>query len=130
MIMFLLVNFSNWRLLIGFHWSNSKSTQVSRTLLSILAYLNNAVVWMVSAHSQISNSSSPLHKPLWTIPCASVTIVITFKFMFFGFLGSLARSKYLFCFSFSLILTLWSAGNFEVQTDHQIQARKPEKNVI
>ena len=33
-----------------FHWnlSDSKSPQVSRTLLSILGDLNNAVVWMVS----------------------------------------------------------------------------------
>ena len=32
-----------------FHWSfsDSKSPQVSRTLLSILAILNNVVVWMV-----------------------------------------------------------------------------------
>ena len=34
------------------HWSSSdsKSTQVSSTLLSILANLINAVVWMVSTH--------------------------------------------------------------------------------
>ena len=33
-----------------FHWrlSDSKSPQISRTLLSILAVFNNAVVWMVS----------------------------------------------------------------------------------
>ena len=33
-----------------FHWSlsDSKSPQVSRILLSILAVFNNAVVWMVS----------------------------------------------------------------------------------
>ena len=33
-----------------FHWSlsDSKSPQVSRTLLCILAVLNNVVVWMVS----------------------------------------------------------------------------------
>ena len=33
-----------------FHWSlsDNKSPQVSRTLLSILAVLNNAVIWMVS----------------------------------------------------------------------------------
>ena len=41
--------------------SDSKSTQVSRTLLSILA---NAVLWMVSIHPLISNSSSPLYQAL------------------------------------------------------------------
>ena len=49
-----------------FHWSlsNSKSPQVSRTLLSILAVLNNAVVWMVSIHPLTSKSSSPFNNPL------------------------------------------------------------------
>ena len=48
-----------------FHWSlsNSESPKVSRTLLSILADLNNAVVWVVSA-LLISNFSSPHPKPL------------------------------------------------------------------
>ena len=39
--------------------SDSKSLQVSRTLLSILAILNNAVVWMVSTRRPTSKSSSP-----------------------------------------------------------------------
>ena len=45
---------------MGFHWSlsDSKASQVSRTLLSILAVLNNEVVWMVSNHPHISKSSS------------------------------------------------------------------------
>ena len=46
--------------------SDSKSPQVSRTLLSILAVPSNAVVWMVSTHSSISNSSS-----LWWLPRAN-----------------------------------------------------------
>ena len=39
-----------------FHWSlsDSKSPQVSRTLLSILAVLNNAVVWIVSTRPPTS----------------------------------------------------------------------------
>ena len=43
------------------HWSlnDSKSPQISRTLLSILADLNKAVVWMVSTHPLISKSFSP-----------------------------------------------------------------------
>ena len=39
---------------------DSKSPRVSRTLLSILVDLNNAVVWMVSIYSPISNSSNLL----------------------------------------------------------------------
>ena len=40
-----------------FHWSlrDSKSPQISRTLLSIRAVLNNAVVWMVSTRPPTSN---------------------------------------------------------------------------
>ena len=42
-----------------FHWNFSDSKyQVSRTLLNILADLNNAVVWMVSTRPVISKSSS------------------------------------------------------------------------
>ena len=44
-----------------FHWSlsNSKSHHISKTLLSILADLKNAVVWTVSTRPLISWSSSP-----------------------------------------------------------------------
>ena len=44
-----------------FHWSlrDSKCPQVSRTLLSILAVLDNAVVWMVSTRPPTSKSSRP-----------------------------------------------------------------------
>ena len=49
---------------ISLELSASKYCHVSRTLLSILAALNNAVVWIVSIHPPISNSSSPLFDPL------------------------------------------------------------------
>ena len=52
--------------------SDSKSPQVSKTLLSILADLNNAVVWMVSTCSLISKSSSPFINPLRIVPCAPI----------------------------------------------------------
>ena len=44
-----------------FHWilSDSLSPQVSRTFLSILANVNNAVVWMVLILPLIFISSSP-----------------------------------------------------------------------
>ena len=61
-----------------FHWSlsDSKSPQVSMTLLSILAVLNNAVVWMVSTRPLTFKSSRPLSNPLVTIPNAPITIGI------------------------------------------------------
>ena len=46
----------------------TKWQQVSRTLLSILADLNNALVWMVSTRPFIYKSSSPFINPLVTVP--------------------------------------------------------------
>ena len=59
-----------------FYWSvsDSKSPQVSKILLSMLAVLNNAVVLMVSTQSQTCKSSSPFNNPLVTIPKAPITI--------------------------------------------------------
>ena len=84
-----------------FHWSlsDSKSPQVSRTLLSILAVLNNAVVWMVSTRPPTSKSSSPFSNPLVTVPNAPITIGIIVTCMFHGFFNSLAWSRYLSFFS-------------------------------
>ena len=77
-----------------FHWrlSDSKSPQVSRTLLSILSVFNNAVVWMVSTRPPTSKSSRPFNNPLVTVPKAPITIGITVSFMFHSFFNSLARS--------------------------------------
>ena len=47
--------------------SDSKSPQVSRTLLSILAVFNNAVVWMVSIRPPTSKSSRPFNNSLVTV---------------------------------------------------------------
>ena len=59
-----------------FHWSlsDSKSPQVSRTRLSILAVLSNAVVWTVSTCPTTSKSSRPFNNPLVTVPNAPITI--------------------------------------------------------
>ena len=95
-----------------FHWSlsDSKSPQVSRTLLSILAVLNNAVIWMVSTRPPTSKSSSPFSNPLVTVPNALITIGIIVTCMFHIFFISLARSRYLSFFSDSFSFILWSAG--------------------
>ena len=95
-----------------FHWSlsDSKSPQVSRTLLSILAVLNNAVVWMVSTCPPTSKSSSPFSNHLVTVPNAPITIGINVTCMFHSFFNSLARSRYLSFFSHSYSFILWSTG--------------------
>ena len=53
------------------YWSlsDNKSPQVSRTLLSIQANLNNAVVQMISTCSRIPKSSSPFtnHRGLFQV---------------------------------------------------------------
>ena len=70
-----------------FRWrlSDSKSPQVSRTLLSILAVFNNAVVWVVSTRPLTSKSSRLFNNPLVTLPKAPVTIGIIVTFMFHSF---------------------------------------------
>ena len=72
---------------MDFHWrlSDSKSPHVSRTLLSILAVFNNAVVWMVSTRSPTSKSSRPFNNPLVTVPKAPITIGIIVTFIFHNF---------------------------------------------
>ena len=95
-----------------FHWclSDHKSPQVSRTLLSILAVLNNIVVWTVSTRPPTSKSSSPFSNPLVTVPNTPITIGIIVTFMFHSFFNSLARMRYLSLFSHSFSFLLWSAG--------------------
>ena len=92
----------------GFHWSLSdrKSPQVSRTLLSIQAVFNNAVVWMVSSRPPTSKSSRPFSNPLVTVPKAPIKTGTIITFMFHSFFNSLARSRFLsfFSHSFSFIL--------------------------
>ncbi len=90
--------------------SDSKSPQVSRTPLIILALFNNAVVWMVSTRPPTSKSSRPFNNPLVTVHNAPITIGTIFTFMFHSFFNSLARSRYLSFFSLSFRFILWSAG--------------------
>ena len=80
-----------------FHWilNDSKSPQVSRTLLSILAVFNNAVVWMVSTRPPTSKSSRPFNNPLVTVPNAPITIGIIVTFMFYSFFLFYSKVKVL-----------------------------------
>ena len=95
-----------------FHWSlsDSKSPQVSKTRLRILAVHSNAVVWIVSTRPATSKSSRLFNNHLVIVPNAPITIGTIVTFMFHSFFDSLARSKYLSLFSLSFRFVLWSAG--------------------
>ena len=90
-----------------FHWglSDSKSPQVSRTLLSILAVLNNAVIWMVSTRPPTSKSPSPFSY------CSQRTNYNWYNCHLHvpRFFNSLARLMYLSFFTHSFSFILWSA---------------------
>ena len=78
-----------------FHWRlrESKSPQVSRTVLSISADLNNTVGFLDGLRSSfISKSSSPCTNSFVPIPSAPIKIGNTVTFMFPSFLSSLANS--------------------------------------
>ena len=86
--------------------SDGKSSQVSMTLRSILAVLNNAVVWTVFTRPIISKFCIPCTNSFVIVPSAPVTIGITITFMFHSFFNPLARSRYLSFLSFSFNFTL------------------------
>ena len=108
----LVESFPHQRWMMVFHWSlsDSKFPQIFRTLLSILADVNNIVVWMVSTRPLISKSSSPFNNPSLIVPRTPITIGIIVTFLFHSFSYSLARSRYLSFFSLSFNFILWSAG--------------------
>ena len=103
--------------------SDNKSSHISRTLLSILVNLDNAVVWMISAPPLISKSSRSCTNLLMTVPSEPVTNGITVTFM----LHSIFQYSYKVClliglftyFQFCVVVS-WdskvhcSAGSFFV----------------
>ena len=78
---------SEQRQLMVIHWilCDSKSLQVSRTLLSIPADLSNAVVRMVSTLPLIFKSYSPCKNPSVIVPSVPITNGITVTFMSYRF---------------------------------------------
>ena len=104
---------------VSWNLSDSKFSQVSRTLLTILTDLNNAVVLIVSTRPPISKSSSLFINPLVIVPRAPIIIGIIVAFMFHSFFNSLARSRYLSFFLLSFNFTLWSTGTVTF-TIHQV----------
>ena len=81
----LIMSSSLWSPLSNFQTFQSLYPQFSRTLLSILAVLNNVVVWMVSTRQPNSKSYSPFNNPLVTVPKAPITIDIIVTYMFHSF---------------------------------------------
>ena len=93
---FLLSSTLNNLLLLVFQWilSDSKS-QVSRTLLSILADINN-VFFYGSDSTSYSKSFTPSNNHMVTVPSAPIIFGIRVTFMLHSFFRSLARSRYLY----------------------------------
>ena len=80
-------------------FSDRKSPQISRTLLSILAKLNKFVVLIISTRPLISKTSRPFIKPFGIVPTAPKKIGIILKFMFlYCYFSFQARSQYLSLF--------------------------------
>ena len=117
LLLLLLESFSHKRYLMVFQLSlsDSKFPQVSRTLLSILIDLNNAVVWMMSSRPFISKSFGPFINPLMTVSSAPIIIGINVAFRFHSFFSSLVRSRYLFFFHFLSIFLCGQPGKLSWQ---------------
>ena len=84
------------------HWSLSdrKCPQISRTLFSILANFDKAIIWMVSTCPLISQSSNPFIKPFWIVLSAPITIGMTVTFIFNSFLFSCRVLVLIYLFAF------------------------------
>ena len=95
-----------------FHWrlSDTKSPQVSRTLLSFLAVFNNTLVWMVSTRPPTSWSSRPFNNPLVTVPKAPITIGIIVTFMFHSFFQFSSKVEVLISFHILSVLFCGQPG--------------------
>ena len=88
--------------------SDSKSLQVFRTLLTILAKFDNTAVWVISTRRLILKSSNHFINHMSIVASAPITTGNTDTFMFQSFFSSLARLRYLSLFSLSFNFTLWS----------------------
>ena len=103
--------------------NDSKSSQVTRTLLSILTDLNHAVVWIVSTRPPIFNSSSSrskrsthkwyqryTHVPQLSKFSSKVHVLVSL-FIFFEFHSVVRRDcKLLYTASFIFLLIITRSG--------------------
>ena len=90
----------------------SANAIVSRNLLGILVYLNNTILWMIPIRPPISNSSSPLSKPLGTISSTPVTIGIIVTFI-----------AYYYYYYYYLLLESFSHQHWLRGTRHSLNSR-------
>ena len=83
-IIIIIIVFSHQLTLMVFDWSlsDSKSPQVSRTLLSILSVLNNVVVWVVSTRLQITIgiNLTPMFQSFFQFPSKVQVLILLFTF--------------------------------------------------
>ena len=91
--------------------------QVSRTLLSLLAIFNNAVIWIVSTCSPISKSPRPFNNPSVIVPKAPITFGTIDTFMSHSFLNSQARARYSSFFYYYTFLSFHQNDGFSDSFD-------------
>ena len=106
---YFLITHQHW--VVVFHWNlrYSKSPQVSRTRLSILANLNNAVISMASLHPPppISNSSNSLQAFWWPFqPHQLHLMLLSLSCSTFSFSGKIQVLVSLFVF-FDFCSVVW-----------------------
>ena len=97
----------SWGSFIGI-WVTVSFLRFPELFSSMMADLNNAVVWMVWA--AIFNPSSPPYQAFEDFPSTPTIIGITVTFMFHNYFSFLVVFNYLFLFSFSFIFSLCSSG--------------------
>ena len=80
-----------------FHWSlsDSKSPQVSRSLLSILAVLNKAVVWMVTTRPLMNG---PKNGPKYLTRRKALVFIPLIRFLLYSFVSSSFLGLLKYCF--------------------------------
>ena len=117
------------RMVLYWSLSDCKSPQISRTLLSILAVLNNAIVWKVSTRPPNSKSSGPFNNPLVTVPKAPITIGIIVTFLFQSFFNSLARTRFLSFFPLSLFYSMVNRDSKDKFTYRGSSVSSTEKDI-
>ena len=100
--------------------SDRKFPQVPRTPLSILAFVNNVVVWMVFIHPPTSKFSSPFNNHFVTAPKAQITIGITVSFMFHSFFQFPSKIEVLQFYSMVSWDSIWEVAEMAKSTIWQV----------
>ena len=104
--------------MLVFPWSLSDitSSQISKTRLSILVDVNNAVIWMFFSLPLPFDCSNPVSNRWGNVSSTPITLAMAITLMFHSFFNSLLRSKYFFMFLLSFIFTVWFAGTAKSTT--------------